>query len=226
MTPRTMEQYAFEADLRTDLSRGLPTLKKGVNILAESQIGHNELSNDVLRGSVAFEASTILSYQLRQKGYEACAYENKWLASGLQYPTSKHAVTIVTSHVDSRSFIVDAAYCQFLKPFNLDKQIRNLPEVVLFPADEPRNFVSRFVSMRDKKAKSYRDTIKLKQEQPIFNLGHKELMDHYANIWDMSKYSPAQNRLEDDLEKFKSDPDAVSKSIKKLIQKLGLVATQ
>ena len=221
-----MEQYAFEADLRNDLSRGLPVLKKGVNILAESQIGHNELSNDVLRGSVAFEASTLLSFQLRQRGYEAVAYENRWLTNGLQYPTPEHAVTVVKSPVDSRDFIVDAAYCQFLKPFNLDKQIRNLPEVVIFPADEPRNFVSRFVSMRNKKAKSYRDTIKLKQEQPIFNLGNKELMDHFANIWDVSKYTPAQSKLEEDIEKFNIDVDSVAKPTRKLIHKLGLVATQ
>lgn len=207
----------FIENLKNILNENLPKLKGAINLLMEGEHTHYQTPENVLWGHVCGRAVRVLGYLLRQKGYDAAQYETHDL--GDQYSTPDHAILIMTNS-NGKKIIIDPAYLQFADIFWLEKKYMPKEEILVVPTDDIDQVVKSLVELRDIKIGQHPNPDILQNASCIFRMTKEELTKHFSKVWDIKQYSLMEKMIEDDIEKFKLDPDSVSLPTKKLIEYL------
>jgi hypothetical protein len=211
----------FVSALSAEIDGYLPELKRGVGILGAS--GGGCVNDEVLKGPVCGRVTRLLGYLLRSVGYDAKGIVRLDLDYTGTYPTSDHAMLLVTSPDDGTQVIADGAYQQFTRGLFLEKEYEPSEEVIVLPVAETHVAINSLVRLRNKKVERHLRPEFLRSNSRLYRMSDDELRQYYAKIWDIGPYRPISRTLEDDIADFRTDSGSVSSLTRELIQTLGLV---
>lgn len=222
--PINLETERFISALKTDIASVLPTVKEGMNILLEGETTHYKRPEDVLSGHVCGRVVRVLGYFLRQKGYKAYGFQTKTEEfDDRHYPTSNHAILLITNPVTMERIIVDAAYLQFLQGFFLDRdQLPQEEVLIISPGSDLLKKAEEFADLRDKRINSHPNPAILLAHSEIFRIPKTELVRYFQRIWDLDLYKPIALTLEQDIDAYQKDPRRVYPLTRRLIEQLQL----